>query len=81
VRWNERWFDVWHEFHVDVDEFIEARDGVVVTALTVHGQGAGSGIQVNQQFFHVCDLRSGKVFRIREYMEREEALEAAGLTE
>jgi hypothetical protein len=41
--------------------------------------GAGSGVQVNQRFFHICDLRDGKVLRVREYVERDQALEAAGL--
>jgi ketosteroid isomerase-like protein len=81
VRWNERWFEAWDEFHVDVDEFIEAGDGVVVTAFTAYGHGAESGMYVNQRLFHVCDLRNGKVFRVREYLERDAALEAAGLSE
>jgi ketosteroid isomerase-like protein len=80
VRWNERWFEAWDEFHVDVDELIEADEGVVFSAITVHGQGAGSGIRINQRFFHVFDLRNGKVLRTREYVERHEALEAVGLS-
>jgi ketosteroid isomerase-like protein len=76
VRWNQRWFEVWDEFHVDVDEFIEVGDGVVVAAFTAHGRGAESEMHVDQQLFHVCELRNGKVFRVREYLERDEALEA-----
>jgi ketosteroid isomerase-like protein len=81
VGWIERWFEAWDEFRVDVDELIEADDDVIFAALTVHGHGAGSGIQVNQRFFHVWDLRGGKGLRQREYLEREEALEAVGLSE
>jgi ketosteroid isomerase-like protein len=77
VSWNERWFEVWDVFRVDVDELTEVGEGVVFTAISVHGRGAGSGIDVNQRFFHVFDLRDGKVLRTREYVERNEALEAA----
>jgi uncharacterized protein len=80
VGWIERWFEAWDEFRVDIDELIEAGD-LIVAALTVHGHGAVSGIRVNQRFFHVWDLRDGKALRQREYLERGEALEAAGLRE
>jgi ketosteroid isomerase-like protein len=81
VAWNQRWFEAWDGFQVDVDELIEAREGVIFTALTVHGHGAGSGVQVDQRFSHVFELRDGRVWRVREYTERAEALEAAGLSE
>jgi ketosteroid isomerase-like protein len=81
VGWIERWFEAWDEFRVDIDELIEVGDGVIFAAITVHAHGAGSGIQVNQRFFHIFDLRNGKVSRQLEYLERREALEAAGLSE
>jgi ketosteroid isomerase-like protein len=81
VGWIERWFEAWDEFRVDIDELTEARDDVVFAAITVHAHGAGSGIQVNQRFFHIFDLRNGKVSRQLEYVERGEAREAVGLSE
>jgi ketosteroid isomerase-like protein len=81
VRYAERVVEAWDEFRVDDDELIEAGNGVVFTAVTVHGHGVASGIKVNQRFFHVFDFRNGKVLRQREYLEREEALKAAGLSE
>ncbi len=81
VRWNERWLEGWDEFRVGVDEYIEAGDGTVVAAFTAHGRGAESGMEINQRFLHVFDLREGKVRRVREYLDRSAALEAAGLRE
>lgn len=81
VRWNERWFAAWDEFQANVDELIEVTDGVLFAALTVRGRGAASGTQVTQRIFHLCELRNGKVFRIREYLEREQALDAVGIRE
>jgi ketosteroid isomerase-like protein len=81
MGWIERWFEAWDEFRVDIDELTEAGDSAIFAAITVHARGAGSGIQVNQRFFHLFDLRNGKVSRQLEYVERGDALEAAGLTE
>jgi ketosteroid isomerase-like protein len=79
VRWNERWFEAWNEFHADVEEMVEAGDGVIVTGLVASGRGTGSGMPVEQRIFHVLELREGKVLRISEYLERDQALAAAGL--
>jgi ketosteroid isomerase-like protein len=79
--WIKRWFEAWDEFRVDIDELTEAGDGAIFATVAVHARGAGSGIQVNQRFFHIFDLRNGKVSRQLEYVERGEALEAAGLSE
>ena len=81
VGWIERWFEAWDEFRVNIDELTETGDSVIFAAITVHGHGAGSGIQVNQRFFHIFDLRNGKVSRQLEYVDRVEALNAAGLSE
>ena len=79
VEWNERWFEAWDEFHAHVDELIEAGDGVYVSCITAGGRGAGSQMSVDQPFFHVFDLRDGKILRMREYTDRREAIAAAGL--
>jgi hypothetical protein len=36
-------------------------------------------MEISQRLFDVHELRDGKVVRIREYLTREQALEAAGL--
>jgi ketosteroid isomerase-like protein len=81
VGWIGRWLEAWDEFRVDIDELTEAGDRAIVAAITVHAHGTRSGIQVNQRFFHIFDLRNGKVSRQLEYLERGEACEAAGLEE
>jgi ketosteroid isomerase-like protein len=45
------------------------------------GVGRGSGVRTERDFFAVYDLRGSKVVRYRQYESREEALEAAGLSE
>ena len=44
-------------------------------------QAEQSGIHIERDFFGVYDLRESKVVRYRMYESREEALEAAGLSE
>jgi ketosteroid isomerase-like protein len=44
------------------------------------GHGGGSGAPVEMELGHVVTMRDGKVFRIAEYSDRAEALEAAGLS-
>jgi ketosteroid isomerase-like protein len=75
------------DFLVDFDratisgeEFLEAGDTVVVA---VHQQAVGprSGAPVDMRYFQLWTFRAGTVFRSESIMEREDALEAAGLTE
>jgi|SRR5215213_4924784 len=79
VGWHERWFDAWETFHAAPDEVI-AVDDVVFATVSVRGRGDESGTEVDQRFFHVTEVRNGRIGRIREYLERGEALAAAGLS-
>ena len=78
VRWHERWFDAWDELQAHAEEVL-AHGDLVVTAVSVRARGAGSGTEVHQAFFHVADIRDRRIERLREYLDRSEALEAAGL--
>jgi ketosteroid isomerase-like protein len=78
IGWHRRWFEVWNEFHAQVDELIES-DGPIMVGLTVEARGSATGLTLRRPFFHVIDLRDGRVARMREYDGRDEALRAAGL--
>ena len=43
--------------------------------------GGGGGGEVAQTMFHVFEIRDAKITRLREYLQRGQALEAAGLRE
>jgi ketosteroid isomerase-like protein len=73
--------EIWDDFRVVPAEFVGGGD-VVVTAVTLHGKGKESGVNVEMQLFNVWTLRDSKVVRIvGGYRDRSEALEAAGLPE
>jgi ketosteroid isomerase-like protein len=78
VAWNERWFEAWEESHADVEEVIGAEDGAVFSAVTLHAAGK-DGMKLAQRFFHVLTVRDGRVLSMREYVDRDEALQEAGL--
>ena len=63
-----------------MDEIIDGGD-LVVGAVTVHGRGMGSGVEVAQTMFHVFEIRDAKIAQLREYLRSRQALEAAGRRE
>jgi ketosteroid isomerase-like protein len=73
-------FDVWEWFRVEGQEFIDAREHVVVF-LHLRGKGRHSGIEVEMRIYDVFRFRDGKVAQHRLYGTRAEALEAVGLSE
>jgi len=79
-RYFQGWLDAWDEFHVEPTEFLDTGDHVVVgEALT--GRGKGSGVEIAMEFWSVSLLRDNHVVRRDEYLDRADALEAAGLSE
>jgi ketosteroid isomerase-like protein len=64
-------------------EPLEFRDlGERVVAIGhLHGRGKGSGVETESANAWLVDFEDGKVVRIREYLDPDEALEAAGLRE
>lgn len=54
-------------------------DHVLVEA-TFHGVGAASGIELNERAFHLWRMRDGQVVEFSYFLERADALAAAGPT-
>ena len=73
-----RWEEPWDDYEVEAEEFLDAGDRVVMT-LHVKGRGAGSGVEVEARSHQVITLRDGRVIRMDEYLDRADALAAAGL--
>ena len=82
VRANyARWMEAWREEpETTVDEVIGNGDHVFVIAC-FHGRGRGSGVKVEQRLYEVYTLRNGRILRVDEFSDRDQALEAAGLRE
>jgi ketosteroid isomerase-like protein len=74
----ERWDGTWDELETVPEEFIDAGHRVLVTVY-YSARGRGSGIKYEERLSDVYTLSDGKCVRKREFRERSEALEAAGL--
>ena len=75
-----RWFEPWSEIRWDVEELIDAGEQVLA-GFTIVARGKGSGMEITQHSFLVFDVLDRKVWRGREFLHREQALEAVGLSE
>jgi ketosteroid isomerase-like protein len=82
VQYAERWLEAWGTFSVEMEEVesTPAQDGALI-AVRFRGRGKGSGVDIDDRLFWVYELRGGSLYRISEYTDRAEALEAAGLSE
>ena len=74
------WIGTWEDWRVDIEDIADAGDRVLVT-LRESGRGKGSGIEIDQRVFGVFTLRDGKIIRWKAFLDRDQALEAAGLSE
>jgi len=76
------WFSAFEfdEWQLEVDELFD-RDDRVVAMARQYGPGSSSGADVSLKFAQVLTLRVGKIVRVDNYLDRGQALEAAGLSE
>jgi ketosteroid isomerase-like protein len=71
--------ECWESVRIEPREFLEAGDLVVVPC-TMHAKGRGR-IEVVSFPTFVCTIHDGAIDRVSMYEERQEALEAVGLSE
>ena len=76
----ERWDEAWEGAETSLEEVLGHGDRVFVAA-RFHARGRASGVEVETRLYEVYTVRDVKVLRIDEYATRDEALEAAGLSE
>ncbi len=77
----DRWSEEWSTIRWEVDEYIDAGDDRVVTLHRVIAKGRASGIELDRELGGVWDIQQGLIIREWIYLDRAEALEAAGLRE
>ena len=77
---EEQDLEAWEERRLEPQGFIDAGDEVVVL-LHEYRRGRGSGVELELDTAIVLAVRDGRVVRIQGYMDRDAALEAAGLSE
>jgi len=75
--WRD-WLEPWASYYIEAEEFIDAGDEVV-SLTRVRAQTTRDAVAVEHRPGAVWSLRDGKIVRVRFFLERDEALEAAGL--
>ena len=70
----------WSEFEVSLDEVLHEGEDLVVIVERLRGRGRGSGAEVEMRVFAAYWVEDGRIRRRASFMEREEALRAAGLS-
>ena len=80
------WFDEvvvepWERLHCEIKEITEAADDRLFFGGHLTARGKGSGVDTELHFWTVNWIADGKVTQRKVFLERAEALEAAGLSE
>jgi ketosteroid isomerase-like protein len=68
------------EWHVEYPEIRGLGDRIVAIG-RMRARGRGSGAEIESPVASVADLENGKAIRVRTYLDLQEALQAAGLSE
>jgi ketosteroid isomerase-like protein len=75
------WQDTFDELTGELVELIDAGEDNVIAVIRISGRAKLSGVEADLTYAALYTLRDGKIARGREYWTRDEALEAAGLSE
>ena len=71
--------DAWEVVRLDVDHELGVGD-IVLFVGRIHYRGKGSGVEAESRSGYVLTIREGRAVRLRQYLDRAEALEAVGLS-
>ena len=73
--------DPWESLRCEVEEIVEVRDDRIFFGGLLTARGRDTGAETNQHFWAVAWISDGQVKRRKVFLDRAEALEAAGLSE
>jgi ketosteroid isomerase-like protein len=81
VEFMRIWTAEFEDWSLQVERLIDAGHDRVVAFTHQSATGKVSGVPVEMNLGHVCELEDGRIARVRNYLTHAEALEAAGLRE
>ena len=79
-RWLTEWHDSYDEITIESTEMIDAGDQVLA-GMIQRGRPRGGRAMVEERSWQVVTFRDGVVIRVEAFLDRTQALEAAGLRE
>ena len=74
----EQAIELFDDFSIEVEDYLDAGDELVVF-LRYRARARGSAAEIDTPMAHVLTFREGRAIRLRQYLDRDQALEAAGL--
>jgi ketosteroid isomerase-like protein len=74
--WLRGWFDSWHDYRPEPEDFVEAGDQVVAL-VHLRARGKGSRFLIEEEIADVFEVDEGKISMLRLYVERDVALAQA----
>ena len=80
MEFFDRIFDAFEYVHQVPERFIDCGEQVLVFVRT-EARARTAGLEVDELWAHLVAVRDGKVTRVEQFRNRDEALEAAGLAE
>jgi ketosteroid isomerase-like protein len=80
LQWTTNLWESFGDFHLEPREFIRAGRGRFVCVTATVGQGRRSGLQLSLTAYAIVSVEDDKIRRIAITADRQEALEAAGLS-
>jgi ketosteroid isomerase-like protein len=78
-RYVEDWLDTFEDIVNVPQELLDVGDERVIAVQHVTGRARLSGVETELRYAVVYTLRDGKIVRVKEYRNREQALDAVGL--
>jgi ketosteroid isomerase-like protein len=79
------WFnevgEAWESIHIEIEEITEAPDNSVFFGISMTARGKGSGVETEGRAWQLNRFADGKTVTRQVFLDRTEALEAAGLSE
>jgi ketosteroid isomerase-like protein len=82
LEWfDEAFLEVWESFHAEIEEITAVGDDRVLFGVKLTARGIGSGVATEIHTWSVTWHIDSKVARRQLFWTRDEALEAAGLSE
>lgn len=79
-QFNADWVEAWDEWGVDVEDYVDAGEQVVVL-IRQRGRSKATTVPVEMSLGQVWTFADGQAIRMQMYATQEEALEAAGGSE
>jgi ketosteroid isomerase-like protein len=77
--WGD-WLEPWDSYEVEVEELLDAGEEVVAL-VRVQAKTTRDAVAIESESAALWSVRNGRISRIRFFLERDTALEAAGLSE